>query len=550
MAVRKIHSTLGPEPVILPIPDRRAIPWIFMMVYSVFLLWTLPDFAVTWDEPGWFDYGRDQWEWILGASEEPALSDPSNYFHYGSLPSLTAAATHWLFHERLNLLDSDSAHHISNVGWGLVLVACLIVWANRTLGWQGACLAVLLWAFWIRLWADVHNNINDLPGAAAALWAGWAAWRVAVSPKKRLADYLLWGFLMGIAYSTRAPNVYFLAFWILLWAVTDRWVLGRRWGGWTLWGAAAAFLIFMLTVKAANPFLWNRSVFDQVINVNPAFYMSRSVGEQPLWFAGNFYLDGEVPRYYAFWIFAISTPPLTLLLLGLAMGSVVRGRRSVPPHLTLWLFLAVGALAKHLTGMGNYDGIRHFMEGFGPLTLMASHGALLVANARMRLSLLRRRSLDVLLAASVILPLLTAVRIYPYLTGYFNPLAGSLNDAWTHYEADYWGQGLKPAVRWLRSSVDLSARQIYVPEAFELTRGLLPESGNIARLHEKEQLLAAPAGSLLVILNRQGPLRRAYHRSWFELMKGSLDGCPPGWQLYHREGPHPSLPPAVSICIK
>ena len=74
-----------------------------------------------------------------------------------------------------------------------------------------------------------------------------------------------------------------------------------------------------------------------------------------------------------------------------------------------------GPLAKHLTGVGNYDGIRHFMEGFGPLTLMASHGALLLSNVRMRLSSLRRRSLDVLLAASVILPLLTTAKLYPYL---------------------------------------------------------------------------------------------------------------------------------------
>jgi len=519
--------------------DHAAAPWIALLVYAGALIWTLPDFAVTWDEPGWFDFGQDCWNWVLGDSNAP-FRDRFLYFHYGTLPSMTAAASRWLLADRWGLLAADPARHLSNVGWTLIGVACLVTWAKSTLGTRGALLAVGSWALWVRLWPHAHNNISDMPGAAMSLWACWGAWRIAIASRPRLIDYALFGVLLGVAYSTRAPNVYFVGLAIALWAALDRLGSERARPSFSWIGIAVAFAVFMATVKAANPFLWHSSVFEHVFVSNPLAYLTGPIGKIPLWFRGQLYDIGQVPWYYAVWILSISTPLLLLGLLAVGGADIVRRGRAAPPHLTLWAAASLVAIAKHFGGSGNYAGVRHFAEAFGPLTLIAAHGSLRLLDFRRRLAPIRRHAIDLLIAIGIALPIWSASHIYPYLTGYFNPLAGTTEQAWRDYEADYWGQGVEEAARWIDLAFDPTPRTIYMPLAPNLMSRRMPARFEVIRLRKRgDQLERAASGSLLVLLNHKGLLRSR-----------SLPDCPQNWNPLYEVGPEAVSTPAVMICNK
>jgi hypothetical protein len=143
--------------------SRRLMPFLLFVSYAVFLLLTLPDYGVTWDEVGWFRYGYAQWDSILHGTTS-SLKDPMAYFHYGSLAPLAAADTHHLFHDVLRWVSADVGYHVANVGFALILAVGILVWGKQTMGNEGATLALLVWMSLPRLWPDAHNNISDRPG--------------------------------------------------------------------------------------------------------------------------------------------------------------------------------------------------------------------------------------------------------------------------------------------------------------------------------------------------------------------------------------------------
>jgi len=351
-------------------------PALLFVSYAGFLILTLSAYGVTWDEIGWFDFGYAQWQWILHRTPDQL---PESYnFYYGSLPSLAAAATHHLFHETLHWVSSDTGYHLANVGFALALALGLLVWGKQALGTSGASAALLVWILLPRLWPDARYNISDLPGAAGYLWAAWAVWRISRAKQARVVDYLLWGFLTGLAYSLRAPNVYFLGLAILIWLAVCRWVLKMRWPALTWWGPLVALVVFFLTVKLANPFLWDRSVVMHVLWTNPNAYLYSGLGKTELWFMGRYFPFGSAPMYYAPWTWFISTPLVVLLCWGSGVWKIPLDGGNAASTSLFWLILWATAIIKHSLGFGNYDGIRHFMESYPPMTLLAAQGLLLL----------------------------------------------------------------------------------------------------------------------------------------------------------------------------
>ena len=531
------------------------MPFLVFVCYAAFLILTLPDYGVTWDEIGWFNYGYQQWAWILNGAVEP-LKDPLAYFHYGSLAPLAAAATHHLFHDILQWVSADVGYHLANVGFALILAAGILVWGKQTLGNEGATLALLVWMSLPRLWPDAHNNISDLPGAAGSLWAAWSAWRISQAARPRAKDYILCGFLVGIAYSLRAPNIYFLGLAILIWFCTARFLLKERWPSVPWWGLLLALAVFFLTVKLANPYLWNGSVLRQVFWTNPKAYLYSGVGKEDLWFMGRYYGLGSVPIYYAPWFWLISTPLLILFCWALAVGKIIQDRANASSSSLLFLVLWATAVFKHLTGSGNYDGIRHFLESYAPMSLLAAQGALILIGHIESYSIWRKRWAYSLVCLGLIIPLYSGWRIHPYQSGYFNIFAGSISHAWQDYEVEYWGYSFLRTSNWVKEHIGPNAT-VYVPDAGHIGKYYLDPPFKVSTIkifdfsgvsefvsHLMSMLEKASPGSVLMVLNRPRIWQRSY------LGKNNSFECPPGWSLIHQEGPDSKLPPLMIVCQK
>ena len=510
--------------------------WIAAAAWLALLAVTHADYAVTWDEPEWFTFGETQRQWLARGDLSPQIADPRDFFHYGAVPSLVAAAGQWLTHDVLGWLPQDAAWHVGNFAFAVLLAAGLVTWAWQAIGARGALWAMLLWCAWPRLWPDWHNNISDLPGAAVSIWAAWAAWRTVEDPRDRWTNYLLMGALIGLAYACRAPNVYFLAAWIGAWLLWLR-ATGRTWPARIYAGVVLAAVVAIFTVKVVSPPFWTRSVLKLVFYYNPQAYLRGTVGQSALWFEGVYYAT-KVPRYYAPYVFLISTPLAMLALLGGAIVRALRGLSRLPSVVSLWLLLGLGAIGKHLLGAGNYDGVRHFLEGYAPLTLVIAWGVeqwwqAQVARGWRRISI----AAAVATALAFVPPLVTAARIHPYQTGYFNALAGTMASAWQRFEFDYWGQGLVEASTWLEREVPGETR-VFMPFGNHLMQRTLPARFQVLEISQQQPLSRATPGDLVVLPNREGKNRA--RQVPFQ--------CPTAWTVVHEVLVRPELPPAVRIC--
>lgn len=546
-------GTFGAEPAVEKKRDYKLLALLVFACYAGFLLLTLSHYGVTWDEVGFFNYGYAQWDAVLHGKTS-SLQDPMNYFTYGSLPSMTAAATHHLFHRTLGWLSADAGYHLSNVGFALLLALGIIVWGKQTLGYAGAAIALGTLMLLPRLWPDAHNNISDLPGAAGYLWAAWAVWWIEQAKEARARDYVLCGLVFGIAYSLRAPNIYFLGLAVAIWLGWRYATVEHRSIPW--WGPLVALVVFFVTVKAANPFLWHGSVLKQVLWTNPNSYLYSGGGKEDLWFMGHYYGLGGVPRYYAPWLWLITTPLLVLFSWALGIARAVQNRDNAAATALFWLVLCGTAVFKHVFGFGNYDGVRHFLECYAPMSLLAAYGSLQLAGWIGTLPAWGKACTCGLVCFGFMSPIYSGWRIHPYESGYFNVLAGSMSRAWKDYEVEYWGYSFLRGSQWVRDHVDRRAT-VYVPDAGHLGKYYLDGTFKVATMtsydfpgvnefvsHLGGALNKASPGSIVMVLNRP----RIWQRYYFD--KNIAFECPPGWSLRHQEGPDSRLPPMMVICQK
>jgi hypothetical protein len=156
------------------------------------------------------------------------------------------------------------------------------------------------------------------------------------------------------------------------------------------------------------------------------------------------------------------------------------------------------------------------------------------------------------LCLGLIFPLYTGWRIHPYQSGYFNILAGPLPSAWQRYEVEYWGHSFLPASKWVKENIEPNV-ELYVPDAAHIAKYYLtpPFEINVMKKYWEfpgpvefikgldSFLEKAPPGSILMKLNRP----RLYFTS-------ISFGCPSDWEIVHKEGPDPTLPPMMIICRK
>lgn len=529
-------------------------PWTaaaVFVVYAAFLFLTLPHYGVTWDEVGWFSYGYQQWDAIRHGHTESLREPYADYFHYGSLPSMAAAAMHHVFHTKLHWVSPDVGYHLANVGFALLLALGIMIWGSQALPAGGAALALLIWMLLPRLWPDAHYNISDLPGATGCLWTAWCAWRISRADKPLVTDYVLLGLAAGIAYTLRAPNVYFLALAILIWVFACRALLKFRWDSFAWWGSLVTILVFFITVKTLTPGLWHGSVVKHVLWSNPQSYLD-ALGKEDLWFMGRYYPIDRPPLYYAPWFWLVSTPLIVIACWAIGAASVFYKPSASSAALLLWLILWATAVFKHALGSGNYDGVRHFLEAYAPMSLLAAQGALILVGWVADVPRWPRRAAYAVVVLGVMAPIYTGWRIHPYQSGYFNVLAGSLPRAWRQYEVEYWGQSFLPGSKWVKQHIDPEV-PLYVPDAAHIARFYLRPPFKVNTMKPywafsdvgefqtslRAFLDEAPVEAVLLKLNRP------------RLYRGEPGfDCPEDWKMIHREGPDPDLPSMMIICRK
>ena len=339
--------------------------------------------------------------------------------------------------------------------------ACAML-AYRMLGSRWIALfAMLLFLLHPRLYAHSFFNTKDIPFAATLLITLYLAHRA--FRKDTLGAFLLCGIGVGLAINQR-PFGLMLPPMLLAMRAPDLWQAS----GWAerkrilLTGAALAIAAFV-TVYITHPHYWENPLrFIESVGVMSQHPIMLRV---PNLFMGETYMSDAVPWNYVPVWFAITAPPVALLLGAIGVVAVcwqaitrplaaLRDRDLRFRILLLGCFiapiLAVIALQSNI-----YNGWRHMYFLWAPFCLLAAVGLRAITNIRMGGGIwkvmarlpdwVRGGALAWALAYGVagvgMLTTLTAIAaLHPHQQVYFNALVDTKTPGALakRYDMDYW----------------------------------------------------------------------------------------------------------------
>lgn len=441
-----------------PIPPARARRFGAAEALTLALLLLFVGVAVrgalttgmSWDEVDHRNYGVMALDFYrTGGADRTAAENVMRY--YGALHALVGAGFERLFAG----LHWVAARHLASVFFASIGVGFAVLLA-RALGgrWAGAVAALLLLA--LPRWSgDAMFNPIDVPTAGMFMAALYFLVRLGRElDSATLGRWLAFGVAAGLTLAVRLVGILlvpFAAVVVAAWAVAHfgeparlRAVLPRLLLGLALAGVACVLVSFAL---------WPRMLVEPLTGLADSLARTSSYP-----WPGNVFHGGEfipataLPRSYLADWFLLTTPPVTLLGLLLALGRGARAWRPfgarLPLAVALVLPLAFPPLYAALSHAVLYDGLRHFLFLLPPLAALAAVGwtGVLTWLARWRVGLAGGVLALVALAAE---PLLWSARHLPLTYTYFQPLAGGLARASHEYESDYWGLSMRAAVEWI-----------------------------------------------------------------------------------------------------
>ena len=196
-------------------------------------------------------------------------------------------------------------------------------------------------------------------------------------------------------------------------------------------GRRRAYLLPWLAIMAAVfflswPYLWSHPI-DALMR-NARYLLLRRTDID----------TGDAAGPFA--MIAFTTPPLFLLafVVGLVpLVRKVRNRDSFSLLLTCWMVVVGGRLL--LPASVNFDGVRHFLEIFPPMAIIAALGVAALGRWR------RLASAAVIASVTIALAL-----VHPFESAYWNVLIGGLEGAMTRQipqAGDYWAASYRIGLR-------------------------------------------------------------------------------------------------------
>jgi hypothetical protein len=390
---------------------------------------------------------------------EPRFDPPIAVDTTWPLSPILCAASYETLHARWKLLPPFPAWHAPVGLAAALLVLALAHYAGRRLGVVAAIAAPASLLFAPRFCADAMNNMKDVPEAAlyfAATWAWASAFR-----RGEIRRYALAGAFVGAALAQKAnalflgPHVVVLL--LVAAALRDLALPSRGKAAFLLRAVGVSIAAFVATYVALSPQLWEEPL--KRLSAHYAHVFS----------TGNAFVSGVEHRkeasFEAAFLAYATTPPslLALAALGLFAKGLRRGDRA---------FLAVGALfpiaRTTLPGMTNYDGVRHFLEFYPPLCVLAAAGV--AALARFLVARVSRGEAVVaagVLATALLPSFVALMTVMPDGTAYYSDLSGGIRGARARGDpdaTDYWANSYWRAFDQLNAKADFGAR-VFAPVA-------------------------------------------------------------------------------------
>jgi len=422
-----------------------AIAWVCLAI------WLSGDYGPTWDcAAGDYAYGKATWS-ALGHAEDPVAVYRSNsegtqrqphpdfesHFVWVQLFPLAAtlsAASCDLFWSSLGWLPPIAAHHLVISLFVAVLLYVIVSFLGKRVGWAGGVMAAAFLVASPRFFAHAQNNLKDIPEACLYSLCAIAFYRATAT--RNLRWWCGVGALAALALAQK-QNALFLPVQFAITLVLFRVVLPSEKAvgkGDIVRGIAVGLVVFVMTYALVSPWFW--ADLSRLVEHWNEFFVVGGIG------GGG--VSWEGPHRM------LVTTPVPLLLAGLvgAFARLVDPRLKI--FLVTWVLFTTGRLL--LPGMRNFDGVRHFLEFYPPLCMLAALGVLQMSRW-VRVARIPSAVGPACIGACFVLPgAVVTITTHPNGICYFNAVIGGLPgavDRGLPEAADYWGNSYWQGITWL-----------------------------------------------------------------------------------------------------
>ena len=513
-----------------------------LVVCALFLLagvLILDDYGISWDEDTHRQTATANLDYILGNGVALLGHSDREYGVAFQLPLLLAERVLGLADSRDIYLFRHILIHIFFIAGGFFCYRLVYrLFGSRVI----ALFALLLYLLHPRLYAHSFFNGKDVPFFSMfiiALYLMERAFR-----RDTVAAFIVCGVGVGLLTNIRVMGIMLFPAVMAMRGID----LGLAAGGAErrriLLTGGGFILAAGITLYAAWPYLWSNpgGHFGEAL-LMPSDYGG---GLQQL-FRGR-WITGEVPPDYAPVWFAITTPPLALLLglvgaVALADQGIARPRSVFSNSSRRFGLLLVACFTLPMAAVillesNLYNGWRHLYFIYAPVCLLATLGlGWLLRSSR---SGYWRAGVVGLAGAGVGLTVLQMMQLHPYQQIYFNFLVDreTPEHLGSQYYLDYWGlsplegfQYLAAAYpegqikvfvhqgngRRLLPAADRERIGITVPENAEFYIGFQPEltiDGRLASRREDALYTRRIYNDTVLVVARYADLRRQWEREY------------------------------------
>ena len=432
----------------VPFPALAAAVCLAAAIFGVAVL---DDYGVAWDERAQRQLAILNADYVLGDSD--AL--PKNHNRYYGI----AVEMPLLLAERgLGLRDSRDIHLMRHLLTHLFFILgaffCGLL-AYRMFGSRGlAMLAMLMFLLHPRLYAHSFFNSKDIPFAVMFMIALHLTHRAFC--RETIGAFALCGLAVGLACNLRVFGL-LLPPVVLAMRALDLWCAGDEAERRRILASAGAFVAAALaTMYVLAPYYWANPLRFveglQVLSQHPSLMSNLFQGEE-------FRADEVPPHFIPTW-FAITAPPVTLLLAGVGAAvscatSLAHPRRTLRNGGVRFRLLLLGCATLPVAVVialqaRIYDDWRHLYFLWAPVSLLAAAGLrwLVVFGEP---SALKARLVLGGVGAGLVCVLASMASLHPHQQVYFNWLADRrASPGLAHrFEMDYQSVAIRQGLEFL-----------------------------------------------------------------------------------------------------
>jgi len=442
---------------------RTVQTGLLFLLISAPILFTLPDYGITYDEPIYMEASRNVRGW-LSLDLRTMLSEESINQHWRTDPfrNIHPSGVKWLYVIAQGIVFWEKDPYIQN------RLLCVFIFAASLalfLRWDfgpshtGSIFAVLLLLSIPRFFAHTHFAATDIPMTAFLMLFVMGA-------KQSMDHGRTWftGIILGILASIKITSL-LLALPVLIHFL----ILNRKATKKAFQSLSMICLTASITFYALNPDWWfsplSRSVEFITQTVTRKEWTPFTV-----YFRGKFY-SYRGPFYYPYVVFFITTPLLHLLLLFVGLGSFFRDKtlRSDFRMIMMLIGFCTPFLILSLPLSPTNDGIRYLLPAFPFAVCFMTLGLVRLWKFVVHSIGKSPAKIAVRSALAATCLLLFALDVHcparqpPYELSYYNSSVGGLAGAHQRgYETTYWWEILNKFALQELNALALDSR-VYFP---------------------------------------------------------------------------------------